>query len=314
MGRTILKFVLLASLLPLKIQASVLDLSQQAMKDVVKIARAINVVQPRLDDGKYLEYALGIYRASMKYNIEPSVLIAITQQETGFREGLPEGAAGEQGICQILKSWLNNPKFKAEFKTATLKDFKKTSKSFMFAAWILLDLKKRITSGSLPYWSFYNANKFHNRFKYFLYVNKYVAMLKKNEHLFNDTAIAAADSKPLERMTEPTLITSIAPPAPAPEPLPAAKVEKLVVAAVAAPPEPQPVAPTEPQILTGAPLVSTASAAPSGLTQWIPDALKKVQLKNQGKQASNNRKVSPALLRAAAQLEVDGGVFEKIQD
>lgn len=68
------------------------------MQDVVKIARAISVVQPTLDDGKYLEYALGIYRASKKYNVEPSVLISITKQETSFREDLPEGAAGDRDL------------------------------------------------------------------------------------------------------------------------------------------------------------------------------------------------------------------------
>ena len=163
---------------------------------MVKIARAISVVRPNLDDGKYLSYALGIYRASLKYNVEPSVLIAITQQETGFREDLPEGKAGELGICQVLKGWLKNPRFKSEFKTAKVKDFHRPGKSFLFAAWILADLKNRITKGSLPYWSYYNATRFHNRFKYFLSVNKYVALLKDKEHLFDDKAVAA-DPEPV---------------------------------------------------------------------------------------------------------------------
>ncbi len=90
-------------------------LSGIEMEEVIHIANAINVVNPHLDDGKYLEYAVGIHRAAVKYAIEPTILIAIAQQETGFRENLPEGAAGEIGIIQIRKMWLKNAKFLSEF-------------------------------------------------------------------------------------------------------------------------------------------------------------------------------------------------------
>ena len=183
------RFILHLSFLSLWIAplsfATLSDVTTQTMQDVVKIARAISVVQPPLDDGKYLEYAYGIYRASKKYNVEPSVLISITKQETSFREDLPEGAAGEIGICQIRKMWLKQAKFKREFGAKTIRDLKKPSRSFLFAAWILKELKSQTTvsKGSLPYWSYYNAVRFSPRLKYFLAVNKNIAMLKKNDFL-----------------------------------------------------------------------------------------------------------------------------------
>jgi len=237
-------------------RAGVLDLKHGEMKDVVKIARAISVVRPNLEDGKYLEYGLGIYRASRRYNVEPSVLIAITQQETAFREGLPEGRAGELGICQVLKSWLKNPRFKAEFRNAREKDFSSPAKSFMFSAWILSDLKTRITSGSLPYWSFYNANKFHNRFKYFMAVNRYDAALKKNENRFNDAAVAAipdseAEIEEIEPVANPAPLVLKNKPAEAPEKLKAELKPKEAV------------------------LVPRFKVS----TQWIPDTLQRIRAK-----------------------------------
>jgi len=238
------------------VQAGVLNLKHGEMKDVVKIARAISVVRPNLEDAKYLEYGLGIYRASRRYNVEPSVLIAITQQETGFREGLPEGKAGELGICQILKNWLKNPRFRAEFRNAREKDFASPAKSFMFSAWILSDLKNRITTGSLPYWSFYNANKFHNRFKYFMAVNRYVAALKRNENRFNDAAVAAIpDSEAEIEESEP-----VANPAPLViETKPVAAPEKLK-------------AELKPKEAVLVPRFKVS-------TQWIPDTLQRIRAK-----------------------------------
>lgn len=152
---------------------------QPAVDEVLRIAKAIAVVQPYLDNSKYIEYALGIRRASLKYGVEPQVLIAITQQESGFREKLPEGAAGEIGISQILKSWLDNARFKMEFGVVTTADLKKPAKSFLYSAWILRNLKAEVTSRTLPYWSFYNSQKFESRLKYFLRVNKHIAVLRK---------------------------------------------------------------------------------------------------------------------------------------
>jgi len=254
----ILRSIGLLLLLSSTAHADVLGLTHQEMRDVVKIARAISVVQPRLEDAKYITYGLGIYRASLRYNVEPSVLIAITQQETGFRENLPEGRAGELGICQVLKSWLKNPRFRKEFKNATEKDFMTAAKSFMFSAWILSDLKARTTKGSLPYWSFYNANQFHNRFKYFLAVNRYVAALKKKEHLFNDRAVAAI-----------------------PEPPPQVEVPPAPIAKASVPPPPQyavkakAVRPQDNYKESEAALVPKFRMPVS--SQWIPDAIHKIR-------------------------------------
>ena len=154
-----------------------LNFSHDEMKVILKIAKSIHVLNPRLDDTKYMEYATGIFKASKKYGIEPNILIAIAQRETEYREDLPEGAAGEHGICQIRKMWLKNKFFIKEFKNQTIADLDMPAKNFMFAAWILKDLKKSVSKGSLPYWSFYNAVKFEPRFRYFLSVNRNIAAL-----------------------------------------------------------------------------------------------------------------------------------------
>lgn len=301
---------------------SLTDLGPQALKDVLKIARAIQVVNKRLEDHKYLEYSVGIYRAAIRYNIEPSVLIAITQQETGFRENLPEGRAGEQGICQVLKSWLQNTKFKAEFRGAKPNDFHRPSKAFQFAAWILSDLKSRISKGTLPYWSFYNANKFHNRFKYFLAVNRYIAMLKQNEHLFDDRAIAAVDAGPQSK----TSVVDVAPsPVPVNEAEMAAKLGPQMAslgqvkpAEVKAKPPPAPQKPTAEIKREVKAIADTSEAEKSknSKTRWIPDALRRLQVKVQGRQASaSDRKINPAILRAATELDVNGAFLQNsIQD
>lgn len=242
-------------------------LDETGARNVLKIARGIKVVHPRLKDKKYLEYALGIYRAAIKYQIEPSVLIAITQQETAFRPNLPEGKAGERGICQVLKGWLKNPKFRTEFRNATLADFSEPAKSFQFAAWILADLKKRVKSKTLPYWSYYNANKFHNRFKYFLRVNRYVAALKKNEHLFEDSQISNHEVSRVLAQLEPD------------EALPPRVLPPLLSTASLVPirlPMRERLNPEKPQ----------KKQSPPTTLYWIPDAIRQLQLKQKAKQVS----------------------------
>lgn len=179
--------------------ASIFDLNMQEMGEVVKIARSIHLVQPNLDDAKYIEYAVGIYRASRQYDVDPDVLMAITQRETSFRENLPEGKAGEIGICQILKSWLKNRKFRSEFRNASLKDMHKSAKSFLFAAWILRDLKESSRGGTLPYWSYYNARRYENRFKYFISVNRNLNVLRKYESLYDDAYTVSDTSRKVGR-------------------------------------------------------------------------------------------------------------------
>jgi len=156
------------------------QLTERARVEVMKIARAIGAVNPRISEGQKVEFGFGIFRASERYGIAPAVLIAIAQQESGFRPNLPEGRAGEIGLCQILKSWLRNPKFVSEFGVWTEAQLKNPAKSFMAAAWLLNDLKLSIASKTLPYWSYYNAMRFENRFKYFLLVNRNIATLRKH--------------------------------------------------------------------------------------------------------------------------------------
>ena len=155
--------------------------SPAGMGKVLEIAHAIAAVQPRLPEPKYIEYAMGIYRAAKKYGVRPSLLIAITYQETSFREKLPEGRAGELGITQILKRWLNNPKFRAEFKNADHRTMRKPSKSFLYSAWILAELKQTVQPDALPYWSYYNAVSFEPRLRYYSRVNRHLEKIKRNQ-------------------------------------------------------------------------------------------------------------------------------------
>jgi len=173
----------------------------RAMADVVKIAHAISIIRPRLEEPKYFEYALGIYRASKKYDIRPGLIIAIAHQESSFQERLPEGKAGELGITQVLKSWVNNPKFRREFPNATERSFRKPAESFLYTAWILAELKKHEAPGTLPFWSFYNARQFKHRIKYFVRVNKHMSKLKKNLHMIEEAlnpGTAVAKRTPVE--------------------------------------------------------------------------------------------------------------------
>ncbi len=157
-------------------------LTHETLGEVVKIAHAIKAVQPYLGETKLMEYGLGIYRAATRFDIDAAVLIAIHQQETAFRENLPEGRAGEHGISQIRKMWLKQSAFKKHFKNPKIADLHNPAKSFMMAAWILKDLKDRLSKGkTLPYWSYYNAVRFENRFKYFVAVNRNLAALRKHQ-------------------------------------------------------------------------------------------------------------------------------------
>jgi hypothetical protein len=307
------------------------EINARSMNDVLRIAKAIGVVQPYLDDTKYLEYAMGIYRAARRYGVEPSVLISITKQETSFREDLPEGAAGEIGICQIRKMWLKQKKFVREFGRQTIKDLKKPSKNFLFAAWILKELKKDYSKGSLPYWSYYNAVRFEPRLRYFVAVNKHVTTLKRNEHVFSERVIAESDNTP------PVVVTPV--PAPAPQ------VSRPAVVAAAAKPAAAPPARTEPARITPvrkvaeprvaewiaragkaslrqpAPQVRNINSAPETEQvavseenttggRWIPNALMKVQKQAAAQHGSldlNHKKaLSQAVMRAASELDVAG--------
>ncbi len=154
-----------------------LNLDTSQIEDVLRIARAIHSIRPKLPESKYLEYGLGIYRASLRYEMGPEILIAITQQESTFREKLPEGRHGEIGICQIRKIWLKNRKFIKEFGRLTKRDLLLPANSFLIAAWILKDLRDSTHKGRLPFWSYFNGRKFESRFRYFMAVRKNAAKI-----------------------------------------------------------------------------------------------------------------------------------------
>lgn len=158
--------------------------------DVQKISAGIMSLQPRLQPRKVVHYARAIATASKRYNVSPVTLVAIAHQESSFRENLPEGGAGEYGLCQIQKIWLKNPQFIAEFGRRRISDLNNPVLNFMFAAWILHDLKSE--RGTLPFWSFYNARKFENRLKYFQRVNEKIVRLKRLR-IFSDNHF---DSQP----------------------------------------------------------------------------------------------------------------------
>ncbi len=165
------------------------------MQDVLNIAHGISAVQPNLTDAQYLSYAIAIRRATRTYGIHPSVLISITQQESGFRTNLPEGPAGEIGICQIIKSWLKNPNLIREFGHLSVADLNKPATSFKIAAWILSQLKDASLNGPLPFWSFYNSKEFKNRLKYFVRVSKNLSVLRKQAPGVYSATVMVAASK-----------------------------------------------------------------------------------------------------------------------
>ena len=149
--------------------------------DLVSVKAAVRSVQPFLSTEKVDIYSMAIQQASLRYGIDPMVLIAITDQESDFKEGLPEGKAGEIGLHQIRKSWLKNAAFRAEFKKASVKDLNNPSKSFLYAAWILKDLKKTSKASSLPYWTKYNSPTLEFRQKYFALVNRKILKIRNQE-------------------------------------------------------------------------------------------------------------------------------------
>lgn len=155
------------------------------------IKRAITWVQPKLDAGKVGLYAKAIHRAASKYQVDPLTLIAIAHQESSFRENLPMGKAGELGLLQIRRQWIQNAQFRKEFRHAREQDLKNPEKAFVYAAWILHDLKRSSRSQKLPYWTFYNARKFENRLKYYLRVKRHLAAIEAKQERTKLVAVAA---------------------------------------------------------------------------------------------------------------------------
>lgn len=178
-----------------------LDLNGDRYAAVRQIAKKIRLVQPFLPEKKYAQYAAGIYRASMRYGIEPEVLISIVKQESSFRENLPEGKAGETGIAQIRKNWLNNPRFRKEFKHATIAHLHTPAWSFLFAAWILRDLKDSVSQSQTPYWTFYNSRVLKARMKYSSRVGRFLSAIETNRDFYPQFAKRNDNGKFLQLAT-----------------------------------------------------------------------------------------------------------------
>lgn len=172
--------------------AKPVPLQPEEMTSVAKIGKAIHQLHPNLAEHKYLQYAVGIYRASVRYALDPNLLVAIAHQETSFRENLPEGKAGELGICQIRKIWIDNPKFRKEFPAAQKGDLLNPEKSFLFAAWILSDLRKSVKNHTIPYWSYYNAVSFGPRLRYYIAVNRYLSAIRTGKSTTTRSRISNA--------------------------------------------------------------------------------------------------------------------------
>lgn len=158
--------------------------SSSVPSDVAEIRVAIRKVQQLLSNSKVELYAQGIAKAASRYRVDPMLLVAIIDQESDFQEGLPEGKMGEIGLCQIRKSWLKNSIFRAEFKRASKSDLNNPAKSFLYAAWILRDLKMYNRASSLPYWSRYNSPTFEFRQKYFALVNPKLKKITSREPVY----------------------------------------------------------------------------------------------------------------------------------
>jgi hypothetical protein len=273
------------------------------LKEVIRLAKAISVVQPFLEEGKYLEYSWGIFKAAQHYGIEAEVLISITEQETNFREDLPEGAAGERGICQIRKNWLQNKKFRKEFRKATIKDLHRPSKSFLFAAWILRGLKDQVTSNTLPYWSYYNSVRFENRMKYFLAVNKNIVALKRYEGYIN-AGMAPEEAVAQQVISEPkpTMVAS----APVVRPAPTTNYYPVLKAQTVE--SPTQFARTPSQISNRVAEVKSSNGGTTG--RWISDALVKIQKQTRSREVANGgqsegKKIVPtSIMRTAQELGV----------
>lgn len=265
--------------------------NSQQLASIMSIARRIHALNPRLDDTKYMEYATGIFKASRKYAIDENILIAIAQRETEFREGLPEGAAGEIGICQIRKMWLKNKHFMKEFKVQTIADLEKPSKNFLFAAWILRDLKNTVSKGSLPYWSFYNAQKFEPRFRYFLGVNRNIATLLRHEIAQSEGSEIAEVALNEKRSSEMVVEKETPKPAPVTKSRPVAPKFREVAAETQRQPT-----------LDKAVFSQDVQDLVIEGSRWIPDALRRIQKqKEEKKQDRFKNAYEPSFVKQIAQ-------------
>jgi hypothetical protein len=163
-----------------------------------QIAENVKTLQPFLPKHKYSEYAVGIYKAARRYQIDPNLLVAIAHKESSFRNIHPVGRAGEVGLCQIRKMWIRNKNFRKEFPKAKVPDLRKPERTFLFAAWILHQLREKQPPDSLPYWSYYNSRILRYRRLYTNGINRHLTKINApwNRDKAIPTLLTTANSGP----------------------------------------------------------------------------------------------------------------------
>lgn len=138
----------------------------------------IRRLNPYMHPEKVASFAAYIRDASDRYEIDPSVLVAISFQESSFRENLPEGPAGELGVCQIQKYWVYDPRFVREFGRVTFRKLSSTRFNYLVAAWILDQARNQYGDDAVtPFWTYYNSAILKYRLAYFKRVVRHLSKL-----------------------------------------------------------------------------------------------------------------------------------------
>lgn len=185
-------------------------MNDEQIKEISHLSEEIRLLQPKLSKIKSYEYAIGILEACLRYKVDPQLLVAITHQESSFRENLPLGGAGEWGMTQIRKAWLKNRIFRTEFPYATEASLKRPETSFLYSAWLLNHLKKTEDSDRLPYWTYYNARSYSPRYRYFQHVYKKLRKVRiARANAIKDTPVGNA-RRLASRRSAPTKLSTVA--------------------------------------------------------------------------------------------------------
>lgn len=157
-----------------------LTLISASYKPISGVSSALKALHPNLNPEIAYKVTESVEKASIRYDVDPYLLIAIAFQESSFRHNLEEGPAGERGICQVRKIWAFNPHFVKEFGTLEEEDFDSIENSFLFAAWILNNAQQTyISQKDLPTWTYYNAQAKKARQRYFFKISKHLMKLGK---------------------------------------------------------------------------------------------------------------------------------------
>lgn len=136
-------------------------------------------LNPSMHSSKVELFAGYIKAASERYDVDPTILVAISFQESSFRENLPEGAAGELGVCQVQKYWVYDPRFIREFGWIQEQHLASSEFNYLAAAWILDQVRTQYgdNDATTPYWSYYNSVTPRYRVAYFKRVMRHLSKL-----------------------------------------------------------------------------------------------------------------------------------------